>query len=307
MITTTGDGRGRRVAGGLPSPLVIIADDSPPAVTGVGWADAIGCFVLALTAAGRPESTIGLRRYQLRRLAAEVAPLGPWQVSGPVLVAWIGSHGWAGETLRSMRSAVRGFYRWACAAGYIECDPALALPSVKPSDPNPRPAPEAAYRSALARSGPRTRLILRLAAEMGLRRGEVARARVEDVERDLSGWTLRVVGKGGRVRRLPLPDQLAATLRSYGREHAAGGWLFPGRVDGHLSAHYVGKLASAALPDAWAMHSLRHRFATAAFQVDRDLLTVQALLGHASPVTTRLYVRVPDDALRATVTAVGRL
>lgn len=267
------------------------------------WLDAIAGFVLAQAAAGRPRSTIELRHYQLRRLAAGLAPAGPWEVTGAQLVAWFGVQPWGGETLRSFRSAARGFYRWAHAAGHIGCDPSLALPSVKPADPNPRPAPEDAYRLALARSDARTRLILRLAAELGLRRGEVARCRVEDVERDLTGWTLRVLGKGARVRRVPLTDALAAAIRT----HARAGWLFPGQVDGHLAPATVGKLAARALPDAWAMHSLRHRFATRAFEVDRDLLTVQLLLGHASPVTTRLYVRVPADALRATVAAVGRL
>lgn len=145
--------------------------------------------------------------------------------------------------------------------------------------------------------------MLRLAAELGLRRGEVARCRREDLERDLAGWTLAIRGKGERFRRLPLSDGLAAAIRT----HADAGWLFPGQVDGHLSPHYVGKLVARALPDGWAMHSLRHRFATLAYSEDRDMFTVQELLGHASPVTTRLYVQVPADALRRTVEAVARV
>lgn len=53
------------------------------------------------------------------------------------------------------------------------------------------------------------------------------------------------------------------------------------------------------------MHQLRHRFATRAYSVDRDVFTVQELLGHASPATTRRYVLVPRSALRATVKAVA--
>jgi len=45
------------------------------------------------------------------------------------------------------------------------------------------------------------------------------------------------------------------------------------------------------------------RAATRWYAVDRDLLTVGALLGHASPVTTRTYVRLPDDAKRRLVLA----
>jgi integrase len=267
-----------------------------------GWAGAISLFLLTLRAAGRPPTTLYLRGYQLRRLAAAL-DCAPWEVTGDQLVTWLGSQGWGAETLRSWRSAIRGFYRWAHAAGYVEHDPALVLPSVKPSDPDPRPAPEEAYRLALARADDRLRLMLRLAAELGMRRGEVARAHADDLERDLTGWTLRVVGKGRRVRRLPLTDALAAAIRRQGRD----GYLFPGNIDGHLSPAWIGKLVSRALPGAWTMHKLRHRFATMAYSVDRDLVTVQELLGHASLVTTRRYVRPPEDAARRLVAAVARL
>ena len=59
------------------------------------------------------------------------------------------------------------------------------------------------------------------------------------------------------------------------------------------------------MPVGWSMHSLRHRFATVAYAHDRDLLTVQALLGHASPGTTQRYVVAPGEAARRTVLAVA--
>ena len=71
------------------------------------WAGAIEFFLLALRAAGRPETTVYLRGYQLRRLAAAVEPWGPWDVSGAWLVAWLGSQSWSVETRRSWRSAGR--------------------------------------------------------------------------------------------------------------------------------------------------------------------------------------------------------
>lgn len=264
------------------------------------WTEAIAAWLLALRAAGRPKSTIGLRSYQLRRLAAAMAPAGPWEVTGEQLVAWVGAQDWARETRRSWRAGFRGFYRWAHGMGYVATDPALALPSVDPRPPKPRPAPEDVYRLALALSDDRVRLMLRLAAELGMRRGEVARAHRGDLERDLTGWTLRVQGKGDRLRRLPVSDGLAAAIRARG-----DGYLFPGNDGGHLSAPWVGKLVSRAMPEAWAMHSLRHRFGTVAYDVDQDLFAVQELLGHASPVTTRLYVLVPQERLRRTVLAVA--
>jgi len=267
------------------------------------WVDAIASWLIALRAAGRPETTLALREYQLRRLAAAVAPAAPWEVTGAMLVAWVGGQAWQRNTLRSFRAAARGFYRWAHGMGLVEVDPALALPSVRPPAPNPHPTPEDDYRLALARADGRVRLMLRLAGELGLRRGEVARARRDDLIRDLTGWSLMVHGKGGKVRYVPVPEGLAQVIR----RHVEAGYLFPGRIDGHLSEHYVGKLVARTLPAAWSMHSLRHRFATMAHSVDRDLVTVQELLGHASIETTRIYVLAPAERLRRTVEAVGAL
>lgn len=271
------------------------------------WTAAITMWLVALTAAGRPQSTRDLRAHQLNRLAAAMLPRGPWDVAGADLVAWMGGHNWSRNTLRSWRSGIRGFYRWAHGNGYVTVDPSLALPYVQQPPPRPRPTPDGAYREALERADdPRTRLMVRMAAELGLRRGEVARAHVDDLVDDLMGWTLLVHGKGDRARRVPVPDELAGAMRARAEQAAGDGYLFPGKDDGHLSPHYVGKLVSRVMPDAWSMHSLRHRFATLAYSVDRDILTVQDLLGHASPDTTRLYVKVPDASARATVDAVAR-
>lgn len=265
------------------------------------WRAAIEAWLLVLRVAGRPETTLGLRGYQLGRIAGDLAHLSPWAVTGDDLVLWLAGQRWGAETRRSFRSALRSFYGWAAGAGYVEHDPSLALPAVKPKQPTPRPTPAPAYLAALERAEGRTRLMVRLALDMGLRRGEVARVHSDDLERDLTGWTLHVHGKGNRDRRVPMPDDLAELVR----QRAGAGWLFPGSDGGHLSPRWVGKLVAAVLPGAWSMHSLRHRFATDAYAVDTDLLAVQELLGHASPVTTRAYVQAPREALRRTVAAVA--
>jgi integrase len=105
-----------------------------------------------------------------------------------------------------------------------------------------------------------------------------------------------VTGKGGKERRIPAHPIIADALRALPR-----GYVFPGVDAGHLSPDRVGRLMAAALPGDWTAHSLRHRFATRAFAGQRDLLTVQQLLGHASVATTQRYTQVPDDALRRAV------
>ncbi len=262
------------------------------------WITALDAWAAHLRAADRPSGTIYLRTYHLRRLAVETR-LDPWEVGEDDLAAWAAGQGWSRETRRSVRSSVRAFYGWAVASGRTTHDPSGGLGPVKPAEPAPRPTPELEYQQALAEADSREHLMLRLAAELGLRRAEVAQVHARDLEHDLLGWSLRVLGKGGKVRVVPMPTGLALALR----EQCAGGWAFPSERGGHLTPAHVGRLVSRLLPAGTTMHSLRHRFATRAYAVDRDLLTVQALLGHSSPETTRRYVRLPDAALRRTVLA----
>ncbi|HEY0701064.1 MAG TPA: tyrosine-type recombinase/integrase [Micromonospora sp.] len=219
-------------------------------------------------------------------------------MTGPALVAWHQDQAWAIETRRAHRTTQRRFYGWAVTQGLIECSPALALPPVRPATPRPRPTPDQAYRAALAAAGPRERLMIRLAAEAGLRRAEVAAVHPErDLVEDLDGWSLWVHGKGGRDRLVPLPASLAAALL-----RLPAGWAFPGDDGGHLSPRWVGRLVTDLLPGEWTMHSLRHRAGTRWWRTSGgDMFAVQELLGHASPVTTRVYVRVDADRLRRTV------
>lgn len=251
-----------------------------------------------LSAAGLPPSTIGLRTYQLGRLTREL-PCHPLEATGEQLVEWLGGHGWAATTKRSYRSALRSFYAWAVRQGHLEKSPADELLPVRVPRGLPRPTPDAAYAAALCAADERERRALRLGAECGLRCSEIARVRVEDVEDDLVGWSLRVQGKGGHVRLVPMPDDLASDLRSVG-----AGWVFPSpHRSGHLTPGHLGKLVSALLPDGLATHSLRHRAGTRAYAGTKDLRAVQEFLGHAKPETTAIYTEVPRDSIRAAMRA----
>lgn len=170
---------------------------------------------------------------------------------------------------------------------------------MRPEPPCPRPTPEPAYRDGLAAADGRTWLILSLAASCAMRRGEIAQVNERDLLDDLTGRSLVVHGKGGKLRIVPLPADLAEAVRIACR--AGGGWAFPGQIGGHLSPQRVGILASRVLPGDWTLHTLRHRCATVAHNLDHDLLSVKRLLGHASVATTERYVLVQDDRLRQLV------
>lgn len=249
-----------------------------------------------LRASGKPETTVRLRTYQLRRFL-ECHP-HPWMVTTSQLVEWLANPSWSAGTKKSFRSALRSFYGWGVLMGYVSPDPTARLPPVRVPSRPARPAPERAVATGLLAADERVQLMLRLAAFQGLRRGEIARIHSDDVTEDLVGWSLRVHGKGAKVRVIPLADDIAGDLRGRPR-----GWAFPSPGGGHLTEQHVGKLISRALPDGWTAHTLRHRFATVAYAGTRDLLAVQEMLGHSKPETTRGYVQLPQDALRAAVAA----
>jgi len=267
----------------------------PPA-----WARAIENYSTAQRVAGKATSTIRLRRDQLSLLARHV-DVGPWEVQLGDLVDWLGSQDWSQERRRSVRTTLRGFYRWGVGSGWLSHNPAEGLPVVKATSPNPRPTPDLVYRRAKLAADPRARLMIRLATECGMRRAEVAQVHSRDLERDLGGWSLVVHGKGRRIRLIPLPLSIAVEL-----ERLGPGYAFPGNDHGHLSAERVGRIIRDLLGDGYTMHGLRHRFATMAYALDRDTFTLQAVLGHASPETTRRYVHVPSDAARRMVENVSR-
>lgn len=149
----------------------------------------------------------------------------------------------------------------------------------------------------MARATPRVRLMIELAGRCGLRRGEVAQVRGEDVRADGGEWALLVHGKGGRERLVPCPRDIVQRIGERSARHP-GGWVFAGAIAGHTSPKWVGDQVAAALPGGWTCHTLRHRFATRTYAACGDLLTVQYLLGHAKPETTALYVGLSLDTAR---------
>lgn len=272
------------------------------------WKGLIGAFLRVLIAAGRPESTVALRRNQLTFMARMLGDV-PQDVTEDDLVEWFAAQNWKRETRRSYRSAARGFFAWAHGAGHIPNNPAAKLRPIAMDKPAPKPAPDPIWVGAVAVADARTRLMLKLAAELGLRRGEVARAHTRDLHQLGDGPVLIVHGKGSKERMVPVSAGLATLIELGAAGHTAGaspsGWLFPGETDGHLSPMWVGELCSRVLSGVWTMHSLRHRAATRAYRGTRNLRAVQVLLGHSSISTTERYLAVDDSEVRAAMIAAG--
>lgn len=249
-----------------------------------------------MRASGLSAGTIRVRCHYVRQLAARYPARDVLTLSTDEITDYLARPGWRPETRKSARMCIQRFYRWAQLTGRVDHDPARLLPTVTVPLTVPRPTPDAVLARALLLGGRRDRLMVMLAAYAGLRREEIARTH----SRDVLGETLLVRGKGGRERTVPLHPHLLVALAGI-----PDGYLFPGSVDGHLSAGHVGRILARLLGPGWTAHTLRHRFATRAYAAERDLLAVQELLGHSRPETTRRYTALPDGALRAAVLAAG--
>lgn len=274
------------------------------------WATLIAAYCLELAAGGLSERTLKLRRLSLAHIARGLR-CSPAEVTGEQLVGWFGrqTH-WSPSTRRGYIASARGFFAWAYKRGHVDRYLGDDLPKVRDSPPVPRPVPDEVWRAALAAADARVTVMLRLAAEAGLRRAEVARVHTRDLIDSSGGATLLVHGKGGKRRVVPISDDLAALVRAGARGHTpwmpATGYLFPAGVaepDRHLTPEHVGILVGRVLPDGWSMHKLRHRYATRAYRGSRNLRAVQTLLGHSSIATTERYTAVDDDEIRAAAMA----
>jgi site-specific recombinase XerD len=241
-----------------------------------------------MVSSGHSAGSIALRLHYLRRLQLAVNPL---QASGDDLSAFLAHPGWSPETRKSARASVRSFYRWAVDTDRLTVDPSRKLPAVHVPAGKPKPAPESILVAALARADVQGRRMIVLAAFAGLRRTEIAQVHTDHI---VEGC-LRVVGKGGRTRLIPLSSPVVHMLAG------CEGWVFPGRFGGHMTPGRIGVVLKTLLGDGYSGHTLRHRFATQAYAAQRDLRAVQELLGHSKLETTQRYVQIADDALLAAV------
>lgn len=253
--------------------------------------DIINAWLDTYRAAGRSPGTVRNRGGYVRVMARVLDPL---TVTPDELMAYLAMRKLSPEGRKSMIVALRSFYLWAYRRGLIDHDLAQELPRASVPITDVEPVPAKVLARAKEKADAPTLLALDLGSLMGLRRSEIAAVHADDVT-DLG---LRVLGKGGKLRIVPIHPQLQERL------HGLVGYAFPGRFGGHASSDYVADLVQRVLPD-YSCHSLRHYFATSVYQNTRDLRSLQRLLGHASIQTTQRYVFVDQSDLEAAVRAVA--
>lgn len=296
--------------------------------------------------AARDLSPHTLRAYESDLLGFEEftgANLGIDELEKSSLVEFLESQrtrGLSPASLRRRASALRGFARWLLAQDLVRTDlwsgesialgRARKLPRVLPPRDLDRlltflrraaSMSAGAARPELVRRRPHestTLLAVYLMVATGVRVHEVVGFRCEDI--DLTGRTIRLVGKGRRERQVFLTNDWITDLTEAYLRARSGLDLSHTRLLFNL--HY-GPLTTAAMRSRLAKaavaagiesritpHMLRHTAATQLIEAGVDIRYIQRLLGHASLSTTEIYTHVSDQSLKRVVSdadVLGRL
>jgi len=202
-------------------------------------------------------------------------------------------------------SAVRTFLNYLIETGVLKSNAGVHVQAPKAPRRLPATLDADQVASLLAISGDdpltlRDRAILELFYSSGLRLAELVGLNLGDV--DAADRTVRVLGKGSKMRIVPVGRQALAALNDWlavRAQLARGGEpaLFVGRRGDRVSPRTVQKRVNEwakrqGTPTGVHPHMLRHSFATHVLESSRNLRAVQELLGHASLSTTQIYTHL---------------
>jgi site-specific recombinase XerD len=292
---------------------------SHPALDPV-WSDALEAFDSHLEARNMAAKTRRAYGSDLEHFArwAQRNGLAPGPVRPRVLRRWAASlseEGCAPSTVARKISALRSFYAHALDRGLLDSNPADLLSAPRKPDRLPRTlkaADAAALLDQIPAGGPleiRDRALFELAYSCGLRAEEIVNLDTGSV--DFDAEELRVEGKGGKTRVVPVGEPALRALERYlsrSRGALRGGdgeeALFLSKSGRRLSTSDIRRrlrawTRRAGLPAPVSPHWLRHSFATHLLDGGADLRSIQELLGHASLSTTQAYTRVESARLRS--------
>ena len=229
--------------------------------------------------------------------------------------AWMARERGRGLSARSLAralSAVKSFYAWLADAHGVESAAVTATRGPKQKARLPRPVDSDAARALIitveAQSlepwiAARDVAVVTLLYGCGLRISEALGLAWSDAPLP---ETLRIAGKGGRERVVPVLSVARRAVEAYRDlcpfEPGPGKPLFLGARGGPLNPRHIQKTMQAArmqlgLPATATPHALRHSFATHLLEAGGDLRTIQELLGHASLSTTQIYTGVDQTRL----------
>lgn len=221
----------------------------------------------------------------------------------------------ARSTVRLRLSALRSFFSYMVRRKMIMAAPTAGVKMPKPekklpvflSQPQVTELLDLPLQVPLEKQSPawapfRDKAILELFYSCGLRLAELVALNREDIH--FRDYYLRVLGKGGKERLLPIGSYALLALSNYLErvDSPPRGALFLSRLRKRLSRRAVADLLDKYLrlsdiPLHITPHKLRHSFATHMLDAGADIRSVQELLGHASLSTTQIYTHVTKKRL----------
>lgn len=230
----------------------------------------------------------------------------------------------APSTIARKIVAVRQFFKFCVQEGFLKTNPTQNISLPKYSRPLPKVISQdmALHLLEAVAQGTdpedyRLWVLLELLYGAGLRASELVSLRLEDIHVDNTEGSLksyiRILGKGGKERCIPLHDTCVLALQAYLRTRAyffpkgevSVPWVFPSSSkSGHLTRQRLGQLlkevASKAGLDAQKLspHVMRHAFATHLLDNGANLRVIQKLLGHADISTTQIYTHIQMQHLQ---------
>jgi integrase/recombinase XerD len=254
-------------------------------------------------------------------LKTRVVPaLNDWsEVKKDHLVAYILSlkaeREYASTTVARKVAAIKSFFHFLVAEGFIRDDPTATLDSPRVKKYLPRAISQEDVEKLLEAPGQsdepralRDRAILELLYATGMRVSELVALNEGDV--DLPSASVRVLGKGDKERIIPVYDRAVQAVEAYvtkGRvrlvRDAEQRALFLNQRGMRLTRQGLwlivkGYVKGAGIKVPVTPHTLRHSFATHMLRGGADLRNVQELLGHANIATTQVYTQVSNERLR---------
>jgi site-specific recombinase XerD len=153
----------------------------------------------------------------------------------------------------------------------------------------------------LASTKPHDQLILRLMTDAGLRRDEVVKLKISNVE----GRKLRFRGKGGKERTVPMTDELKELVDQFSASRSKDASLVElGEKGVYMMVKRYGALAG--MPEI-APHDLRRAFGTHLLNVTGNIRIVQEILGHSNVNTTQAYTAVTFNNMEEAINKLNRV
>jgi len=284
------------------------------------WEEALAVFDRELGAKAAAAATRRAYSVDLRQLAewAGARGAGPTELGHRDLrryAAHLSAEGASKATVARKLAAIRSFYAALLRAGMIPANPADLVATPKRDNHLPRVLGADEMEGLLDRipaSTPlqlRDRAMLELTYSCGLRAQEVVGLDLDSV--DFEHERVRVEGKGGKTRYVPMGEPAQRALRRY-LDRARGG-LVAGSGERALLVSKSGQrlhpsdlrrrlelwVREAAIAGGVSPHALRHSFATHLLEGGADLRAIQELLGHSSLSTTQIYTRVEPSWMRS--------